>query len=59
MAEMPTLNELVAETYKRSLFATLLPYVLFGIALAALFVWRVAVTDPDWDAMPDAAETAR
>ncbi len=56
---MPTLNELVAETYKRSLFATLLPYVLLGIALAALFVWRVAVTDPDWDAMPDAAETAR
>ena len=59
MAEMPTLNELVAETYKRSFIATVLPYVLLGAVLAALFVWRVAVTDPDWDAMPDAAETAR
>ena len=58
MAEMPKLNELVAETYKRSLLATLLPYVLLGIALAALFAWRVASTDPDWDAMPDAAEAA-
>ena len=59
MAEMPTLNELVAETCKRSLLATLLPYALLGVALAALFVWRVAIADPDWDALPDAAEAAR
>ena len=58
MAENTQLDELVAETYKRSLLAAVLPYILLGIALAGLFIWRVAVTDPDWDATPDAAERA-
>jgi len=59
MAENSKLDELVAEAHKRSLVAAALPYILLGIALAAMFVWRVAVTDPDWDAIPDSAEMAR
>lgn len=59
MAQMPKVDELVAETYKRSPLAAALPYILLGIFLAGLFIWRVAVTDPDWDAIPDAAQSAR
>ena len=59
MAESSKLDEIVAETYRRSLFAAAFPYILLGVVLAGVFVWRVAVTDPDWDAIPDAAENAR
>ena len=44
-----------AKPHARSIWAAVVPYVLLALALAGLFVWRVAVTDPDWDAIPDAA----
>lgn len=59
MAQMSKLDDLVEETYNRSPVQAALPYILLGILLAGLFVWRVAVTDPDWDAIPDAAQGAR
>ncbi len=59
MAKMSNLDDLVADSYKRSPIAAALPYILLGIVLAGLFIWRVAVTDPDWDAIPDSAQIQR
>lgn len=42
---------MITDAYRRSPMAAAIPYVLLGIVLAGLFVWRVAVTDPDWDAV--------
>jgi len=52
MAKQQTLDKMIADTYKRSPLTAALPYVVLGFILATLFVWRVAVTDPNWDASP-------